>query len=148
MGAGWCSEFQDGTHSRYCGNLRGVSNHVHHQALVFFCVLCFCSEQYHDCFCGNVLCTLTKLMKNNNYFQLSCACHTHRHMHHYTLPMSWWYSENKLQLWFWNEMCGQTIQVCNFQQAQKPINFHLQPYWRGFFTMLWVAKGRNWNCRK
>ena len=35
-----------------------------------------------------------------------------------------------------------------FQQAQKPIKFYLQPYWRGFFTMLWVAKGRNWNCRQ
>ena len=45
-----------------------------------------------------------------------------------------------------DEMCGQTIQVRNFQQAQKPIKFYLQPYWRGFFTMLWVAKGRNWNC--
>ena len=52
----------------------------------------------------------------------------------------------QLQLWFWNEMCGQTIQVRKFQQAQKPIKFYLQ--WRGFFTMLWVTKGRNWNCRQ
>jgi len=48
---------------------------------------------------------------------------------------------NKLQLWFWNEMCGQTIQVRNFQKAQKPIKFYLKPYWRGFFTMLWWLKG-------
>ena len=46
-----------------------------------------------------------------------------RHMHHYTLPMSWLYSENKLQLWFWNEMCGRTIQVRNFQQTPKQIKF-------------------------
>ena len=54
---------------------------------------------------------------------------------------------NKLQLWFWNEMCGQTIQVRNFQKAQKPIKFYLKPYWRGFYLAL-VAKGRNWNCQQ
>ena len=57
---------------------------------------------------------IQSIKKNEkNLIKLSCACHTHRHMHHNTLPMSWLYSENKLQLWFWNEMC-----VANYSSAQ------------------------------
>ena len=83
---------------------------------------------------------LFECMVHTWLFLLECFIYTHRQMHHYTLTMSWLYSENKLQLWFWNEMGGPTLQVHKFQEAQKPFNIYLQPYCRGFFAMLLQLK--------
>ena len=60
----------------------------------------------------------------------SCACHTHRHMHHYTLPTSWLYSFKINCTFGFGMMCvDKHIQVRQIQKFQAPIKFYLKLYW-------------------
>ena len=64
-----------------------------------------------------------------------------RHMHHYTLPMSWLYSENKLQLWFWNEMWDKLFKCAIFSKPRNQSNFICNRIGEAFLPCFWWLKG-------
>ena len=65
----------------------------------------------------------------------------HRHMHHYTLPMSWLYSENKLQLWFWNEMWDKLFKCAIFSKPRNQSNFICNRIGEAFLPCFGWLKG-------
>ena len=83
---------------------------------VYICVcVCWLSITIHE---NHLMLGISFKNKLKGY-----ACHTCRHMHHFTLPTSWLY----LCVWHMN---AQTKLTCVFQNHwSKPIGIYLEQYW-------------------